>query len=47
MYHLSSRHFVTAMSVENPPAVAVESGDVLLVETLDCFGNRFYRTEQQ
>lgn len=47
MYHLSSRHFVTAMSAENPHAVAVESGDVLLVETLDCFGNRFYRTEQQ
>lgn len=43
MYTLSSRHYVTAMSAENPPAAVVESGDILLVETLDCFGNRFYQ----
>ena len=47
MYRLSSRHFVTAMSAANPPAAVVESGEVLLVETLDCFGNRFYRAGEE
>lgn len=43
MYRLSSRHFVTTMSAEHSPAAVMESGDTILVETLDCFGNRFYR----
>lgn len=47
MHYLSSRNFVTAMSAENLPAAVVESGDILLVETMDCFGNRFYREEEE
>ena len=46
MHYLSSRNFVTAMSAENLPAAVVESGDILLVETMDCFGNRFYREDR-
>lgn len=47
MHYLSSRNFVTAMSAENLPAAVVESGNILLVETMDCFGNRFYREEEE
>jgi len=38
MRRLSRDHFVSAMSKDNRPAYAIEDGETVIVETLDCEG---------
>lgn len=39
---ISSKNIITKMGKENKPVFFLESGESVKLETLDCFGNRFY-----
>lgn len=40
MINISSEHHIHRMSKENEPAVYCKSGDIVIINTLDCFSNK-------
>src|SRR5690554_1284681 len=42
MKTISSKNIITKMDKNNNPVFFIESGESVKVETLDCFGNKFY-----
>ncbi len=39
-YKIENDHLIWCMSSENQPAVCVESGDIIVLDTRDCFGSQ-------